>query len=241
MDIEKVDSIEKMFRWKLNKRQCDKYQIEHINRNSVESENEEIIRGKLEWKSYTDVLYSFLLFYKLGLEIVNQEKFNEIKDNIKKKWGRLNTNSTEFLFLCSRDEAYKDFNNNPLNIEFLELYFTLGNVIPIWPGGNEARGKMGIYDIPELFFNTYPEWTKELIRQYNNICIDSVVNNDMFLVCRKNDIKGYTIKGYKDLFNSIGALKDIMKENNQVYYDYLVRRNNIIKNRNLLLQHFNNS
>lgn len=226
-----ITSIEEMFRWKLNEQQCNEYQIEHIKHKSVEEENEDIVK-KLKWNSYTDVLYSFLLTYKLGLEIINQDKFVDIKNNTKKNWGikRLNTNSTMFLFLCSRDEAYKDFNDNPLNKVFLELYFTVGNVIPIWPGGNEARGKKGIYDIPELFFNTYPEWTEELIRQYNNICIDSIVKNDRFLVHRQNGTKEY-----KEPIE-VDKLKDIMKKDNQVYYDYLACRNDIIKKRNSVLQ-----
>lgn len=40
------------------------------------------------------------------------------------KW--LNTNSAKFLFECSRDEAYKDFNNNLLNKEFLETQSKMG-------------------------------------------------------------------------------------------------------------------
>lgn len=198
---------------------------------SLLKKNEDIVK-KLKWNSYTDVLYSFLLTYKLGLEIINQDKFDEIKNNTKKEWGVkwLNTNSAKFLFECSRDEAYKDFNNNLLNKEFLELYFTVGNVIPIWPGGNEARGKKGIYDIPELFFNTYPEWTEELIRQYNNIYIDSVVKNDRFLVYCENETKKYKEPIEMD------KLKDIMQKDKQVYYDYLAHRNAIIKERNSALQ-----
>ena len=237
MDKQKINSIKEMFRWKLNKKQCTKHKIESINYKSVEAENEDIIK-KLNWGRDVDVLYSFLLVYKLGLEIVNPKRFEELKEETKKKLkiNRLNTNSTEFLYLCSCDKAYEEFNSNTLNIEFLNLYFTIGNVIPIWPGGNEARGKMGVYDIPELFFNTYPKWTQELIRQYNNISIDSVVKNDMFLVCRENETKGYTIKVYKDLFNSIGELKNIMQNNKQVYFDYLLHRNNIITKRNLVLK-----
>lgn len=241
MDIKKFSSVEEMFQWKLSKKQCKNHGIEwNPNRYlSVEEENKSKTK-KLNWGNNTDVLYSFLLFYKLGLEVTNQERFNAIMTQAKSKLktNRLNSNSTEFLFLCSQDEAYKEFNNNPLNKKFLELYFSIGNVIPIWPGGNEARGKMGVYDIPELFFNTYPEWTKELIRQHDNIFINKVVNNNDFLVCRNrnNEINNYKLKGYKELFTSIKEFKIIMQNNNQVYYDYLQHRIDVIMARENALE-----
>lgn len=36
--------------------------------------------------------------------------------------------------------------------DFLSVYNSIGNIIPIWPGGNESRDKFGCYDLPELYF-----------------------------------------------------------------------------------------
>lgn len=36
---------------------------------------------------------------------------------------------------------------------FLNVYTSIGNVFPIWPGGNQHRGTSGCYDIPDIYFN----------------------------------------------------------------------------------------
>lgn len=60
------------------------------------------------------------------------------------------------MFKCSKNKEFVLLNNSPELLDFLKLYYSIGNVIPMWPGGNEVRGKKGIYDLPELFFNMYP-------------------------------------------------------------------------------------
>ena len=35
----------------------------------------------------------------------------------------------------------------------MEVYYSIGNIISIWPGGNENRGKFGCYDLPEFYFS----------------------------------------------------------------------------------------
>lgn len=225
MMVSGFDCVEDMFRWKLTSRQCKTYQIEPLKHLTVEQANAESIRD-LKWDADVDVLYSFLLVYKLGLEIKNNTRFQELKKEFKNQYSNLgkslNPNSTAFLYFCSQDKEYQELNQNPCMKTFLSLYFTIGNVIPIWPGGNEARGKLGIYDIPELFFNAYPKWTAELIRQYQNININEVVHYDPFFVCSGKERNVYTIT----------ELKRRMTAQNQIYYDYLAHRNAIIQKRN---------
>ena len=185
----------------------------------------------------------------LGLTVVNNNRFEEL---FKEEKERQNNNklcrySTNFLHKCSNDEAFIRLNESPELVNFIKLYFSIGNVIPIWPGGNEVRGKMGIYDIPELFFNKYRTWTLELIRQYQNAYIDSVLNNDMFLVCHKSKDKGYTIKGYQKSFNNIKVFKECIKDKTNTdnytgfYFDYLKRRIKIIKRREIKLKEWLNN
>ncbi len=53
--------------------------------------------------------------------------------------------------------------NSYMEISILPKYFDVGNVIPIWPGGNENKGKTkGCFDIQELYFAKYYDWFKAL-------------------------------------------------------------------------------
>ncbi len=217
-----IKTIDDMFRWKLD----------IIYHDSVEKINNEFIE-KLGWIEETDVLYSFLLTYRLGLEVINEDKFHEKKEEYKEKNNlkRINPNSPMFLYSCSLDSTYAKLNNCDEYNEFLSLYFSIGNIIPIWPGGNEAKGKKGIYDIPEIFFRTYDTWTKALVEKYPNANMGAIINNS-FLVCRNNENKSYSIKGYRNAFSNLDQLRKMMKDNNQMYFDYLKHRNDIIKARN---------
>lgn len=171
----KIESVEEFFRWRLSQNFLESYNLEKINHQSVEEANRKIA-GLLEWPKELDVLYSFLLIYKLGLEATNNVRFMEIKKDMQREIAHLNTNSPNFLFKCSRDPVYQDFNKKINETEFLKVYFSIGNLIPIWPGGNECRGKSGIYDIPEIFFKNHPVWTNTLIDHYKTAYLDDVVN-----------------------------------------------------------------
>jgi len=229
--METIKTIDELFRWRLGVKECKELRVDPIDGLSVEKKNKEAT-NKLEWREGTDVLYSFLLTYKLGLEIINEKRVAEIKKEMIREKGinRLNTNSPVFLYRCSKDQAFLELNKSEEYREFVGLYFSLGNVIPIWPGGNEARGKKGIYDIPEVFFQTYRYWTEALITKYPNSCMDNILN-DSFLVCRKREEGGTHIKGYKAAFSSLQELRKLMKDNNQAYFDYLKHRNDVIKAR----------
>lgn len=210
------DSVEDMFRWKLEQEDLNKYSLEKIKYKSVEKENKEYAK-MLGWPQELDVLYSFLLVYKLGLIMTNNDRFDKMKNEIKEEWNvkSINTNSTKFLFRCSQDKAYKKFNSNEHIKKFLKLYFSIGNVIPIWPGGNEARGKCGLYDIPELFFDKHIIWTKVLIQNYETAFLNEVINGTHFKFeeKEKQDINNFLLR---------------IKEDNNVYFNYLESRNTII-------------
>lgn len=48
--------------------------------------------------------------------------------------------------------------------EFSDKYFDVGNLIPMWPGGNCLKGNQnnGFMDIPEIFFRKYLYWYGKL-------------------------------------------------------------------------------
>lgn len=229
---EEIKTIDDMLRWKLDASKCRELEIQSISHYSVEKENAGNC-AKLGWKQSTDVLYSFLLPYLLGLQIVNGTRFLEIKEQVKdnRKLDRLNNNSPILIYECSKDDTFKDFNERVEWTEFINLYFSIGNVIPIWPGGNEARGKAGIYDIPELFFAEHKVWTDTLVNMYKNAYMDEIIKNDLFFVHHTKEGIRYSIRGSEEVTASKSRLFEMMKDDPQIYFDYLKHRNDLIKYR----------
>jgi len=132
---------------------------------------EELNRSKTEalgWGKYTDVLYSFLGIFAVGVYIFEEDKdskFSIGKDNIiriagTKKWlysrKYIKENFSEFSELANVKEL-KDF---------AKVYDLIGNIFPIWPGGNEFKGKSGCYDIPDIFFYNHGEMEKVYIQYF---------------------------------------------------------------------------
>lgn len=230
----KFNSVQEYFRWRIKKDILNNYRLEMLDYPSVEKANEEYTRKNnnrniksLGWHE-TDVLYSFLLTYYLGLKVVNNTKFEELVKKEKKINKRFQACSANFLFKCSMNEEFVPLNNSPELLEFLKLYYSIGNVIPMWPGGNEARGKKGIYDLPELFFNMYPYWTEKLMEKYKNSYLDYVVKNNTFRITRKTE-KGENIKEYKNIYKSIDNFNSQIFNDERAYFDQIMRRNTIIK------------
>ena len=135
---------------------------------------------KLGW-DYTDVLYSFLGIYVIGLYAFDKEKsmekqlYRRIEDGFVIFVGDTNQRlySNNYILKMLKESNQPD-NFSKLNQlkelkEFLSVYNSIGNVIPIWPGGNESRGKFGCYDLPELYFldKKIAPWTKYLLEKYD--------------------------------------------------------------------------
>lgn len=118
----------------------------------------------------TDVLFSFLGIYAVGILVFNkhlEDVFKIEKNRIKvcggndKRYNQILC-SKKFL-LQLQEEKIADIEVSELNDcikGFAKEYFQVGNLIPIWPGGNKVKGNQnkGFMDIPELFFCRYYEW-----------------------------------------------------------------------------------
>lgn len=135
---------------------------------------------KLGWE-YTDVLYSFLGIYVIGLYAIDKESsmgkqlYRRIEDGFVIFVGDTNKRlySNNYILKMLKESKQPD-NFSKLNQlkelkGFLRVYNSIGNVIPIWPGGNESRGKFGCYDLPELYFldKKIAPWTKCLLKEYD--------------------------------------------------------------------------
>lgn len=135
-----INSVNDMFRWKLPKEDLVDGEG-RIFQKSVEDYFRASIDALL-WGPNTDVLYSFMLIYYLGISLYKEDAFNQLYQDEKNKQpkNKLCRYSTKFLYKCSKNERFESFNSNQDVVGFVNKYFSLGNVIPIWPGGNEAPG-----------------------------------------------------------------------------------------------------
>lgn len=103
---------------------------------------------------------------------------------------------------------------------FISNYFSVGNVIPIWPGGNELKGKSGVFDIPELFFAKYREWYNVLLDLTGNFAYLDKFNQDFNCNFEKYE-------SLDKFLNSISSIEE--------YTKYLKHVNEIIDTRTNLI------
>lgn len=130
-------------------------------------------------KKRTDVLFSFLGIYAIGVWVYNKDnegvfkrEANKIKVSEKKNGMYSQILCSKFFLLRLQEERIAGIDVSYLNKcveEFASLYFSVGNLIPIWPGGNTLKGNQnnGFMDIAELFFYRYYDWYQILERTEN--------------------------------------------------------------------------
>lgn len=207
---------------------------------SVEEENPrytEICGGS----SQVDVLYSFLGIYALGVWVYNKDKIDKnqvIKNSVKGCSSRQDFYSRRFQLAIQKVKNVKgmddqrvdeivnigidvsDLNKNQALNNFFNNYFTVGNVIPIWPGGNGLKGKSGVFDIPELFFAKYREWYNVLLDLTGNFAYLDKFNKDF----------NCNFEKYESLDKFLNSISSIEK-----YTKYLEHVNEIIDTRTNLI------
>ena len=186
--------------------------------------------NQLGWQ-YTDVLYSFLGIYVIGLYA-----FDKGKEENERTFRRTDGGTTIFVgekkqYLYSEKIISKCINENKKILndlnnlqelkDFLDVYCCIGNVIPIWPGGNESRGKFGCYDLPEFYFfnNKVTAWKDKLSREYDNCLIDKIIEDKDDLFCFKD--------GLPKFLDNLSV---------DTYKKYLIHIKNIITERDLNLK-----
>lgn len=164
--IDKMDSVDEMFWWKNLKN--ENFSVESVNRDYI---------GKLGW-SNPDVLYSFLGIYVIGIFAYYPEKYIRT-DYMIKNIKRENMYSLDKLTGIYHECI--ELNENTILKAFIKKYFSIGNIMPTWPGANCDRGKSYVYDIPDIYYKQNELWTKILTNIYKNSFLDDVLNpNIMF-------------------------------------------------------------
>ena len=227
-----------MLKWKLKIDYNDIPSVEEYNKDYTD-----ICGGTKQ----TDVLYSFLGIYALGVWAYNSEKIAKecvIKDNINlPDISRQHLYSSRFLYAIqenvdcvTKDTGMDDdrvnkikslnldvskLNENDELKKFIENYFSLGNLIPIWPGGNRLKGQLRLFDIPELFFSKYAGWYDLLLEK----------STDYAFLDEFDEHLKTNISNYKSLDTFLDSISSTKK-----YNEYLEHVNKIIINRTKLIE-----
>lgn len=231
-----------MLKWKLKIDYNDILSVEEYNKAYTD------ICGGTE---QTDVLYSFLGIYALGVCAYNSEKITKecVRNNRVPDISRQHLYSSRFLYAIqenvdcvTKDTGMDDdrvnkiktlnldvseLNENDELKKFIENYFSLGNLIPIWPGGNRLKGQLRLFDIPELFFSKYSGWYDLLLEKSTDYAF-----LDEFDEHFKTNISNY--KSLDTFLDSISS-KDKEKYKDK-YKEYLKHVNKIIINRTKLIE-----
>lgn len=190
---------------------------------SIEKYHEESTRD-LIW-GYTDVLYSFLGIYVIGLKTFYKNDFECSGVQIKPKRRENNNRQIAYsnTFIKRNYSSYDKLNNLDELTKFIEVYSNIGNIIPIWPGGNEHRGKSQCYDIPDIYFNGdnikgYSDNFFNTYLKYKNVYLIEVLESRYTKI---EEIIGFNEEEYKEFLkyivdvinNRTVSIKDWLKEN----------------------------
>ena len=156
-----LTSVSDFFEWRADR-----------NQPSVEDYYSEYTTN-LGWEE-TDVLYSFLGVYVLGLIAFYPDQFRIAKYRITQ--NESGNYAYSKLFLSTHYGEYSELNDLPELKEFLSMYFDIGNVIPIWKGGNSDKGMHGnCFDNPDIYFKSNINQFKELVRKFPTAYMEDLI------------------------------------------------------------------
>lgn len=218
MEKETPNNVVDFLKWKNGKKFTDLESIEKMNEKYV---------NNCGGSNRVDVLYSFLGIYAIGVWVYNKDKTNMFIREKNKIRVSLKNNRESKQILASKKFLLSLQGNNDIPIEvkslnevispFVKNYFKVGNLIPIWPGGNALKGNQnnGFMDIPELFFTKFYDWYEILKKlQY------------AFLTEFDNKLKEYdksTMENLKCFLDGFGSIEN--------YNSYINNINSIIDDR----------
>ena len=118
--------------------------------------------------------------------------------------------SEDFILSCV--DKCRELNNYQGLQQFIDVYETVGNVIPVWPGANVHRGQFCCYDCPDIYFNN------EKIRDHALAFYNKYSNS---YICGDNAI----IAG---IYNNM-SVKNLINMDKDEYENYIEHAINVIK------------
>ncbi len=184
-----MDTVKAFFEWKNDK-----------NRKTVEenNKNNSIVS---KWDKL-DVLYSFIGIYTIGIYVFYPKLCNRTDYQIRRGDNKKAFFSSNYL--SNNYMNYPELNKVIEEFDFIKVYDTLGNVIPIWPGGNEDRGtRAQCFDIPEIYFcKKHPRWFKNLCNEYPEAKLQ-LIENERFILDTKEFLDNMNKDTYKEYLQHI--------------------------------------
>lgn len=225
--IQNMNSIEDMLWWKDLYDPNNIFTVESINRDKVE---------KLEWGAKADVLFSFLGIYVIGLYVYYPKEYLRTPYQIHiSDSGKYNFKGSIYslknIKRINEIADCKKLNDNEFLNNFIKKYFSIGNVIPIWPGGNTDRGKAGVFDIINIYCNKDDNayWMKNLVERYNNTFLEFVFNEEEEFEINKNIVKlrYCSTPEFLDSFENLNEKEDRIR----LYNLWLKKIVNVIEDR----------
>lgn len=207
--LHNINTVQEWFKWRGDSKSL-----------SVEKHNKKEVLD-LGWEN-TDVLYSFLGVYVIGAWVFYPEQFVRTPCRLNRVDGKT---AYSYDFLHCKYSNYNELNDLQELKNFLNKYFSIGNICPIWPGGNAHMGiSSQCFDIPDIYFKRHEKWTSCLIKVYPQAYLDSIIDSKNKF-CADGDTRKFL---------------DIMNDNNKegrtkVYVNFLNHITNIICKREQLL------
>lgn len=230
-------NIVELLKWKFDFK--ENITVEKYNKSNPKYEN-------LDWfktNDDIDVLYSVLSIYLFGLCAYDSDDKFKIYANMIKYDSGINAYSNKFIKNLYMDKKFEELNNNEYLNEFSRLYFSIGNVTPLWPGGNINKGKSFIFDLPELYFTKHEYWTDILVSKYENcIFLDELRNTTWFIDGDTKKIYDPPIFDFKSTSYFLKSLFQSSTDGRKWLFNCFIRRiNYIIKNREQAINDYLNN
>jgi hypothetical protein len=172
--------------------------------------------NNLGWK-YTDVLYSFLGIYTIGLLAFYPCRFECKGLIIQPKIEGTRQRTYSYNYIKDNYKDYEMLNDLKEMGDFIKVSQKMGNLIPIWPGGNAHKGQSHCYDIPDIYFS------KEKIKDYADNFYNTFYNNSHFL---------------NDVLNGLYSKKrveDFLEFDESHYKDFLIHIIDVINRRDVCI------
>lgn len=138
---------------------------------------------KLKWECL-DVLFSFRGIYAIGVFVYYRKRFaDDVNTDImvKVENGAMRQRLYSDKYLRENYQEFGDVNSLPGIKKFLEHYYDIGNVIPTWPGANVNRGMAHCYDVPNVYYKRYAQFTELVYGSiYKNAFMKEILENDKY-------------------------------------------------------------
>lgn len=216
MDIKKEQNLEEINVSNiLNKKKS----VEEFNKKKIEI---------MKW-NYSDVLYSFLGIYVLGINAIHKEQVECCKTLLRPKNRVVEKQKLySHAYIKENYNKFDKLNNLPELQNFIEVYFEIGNVIPIWPGGNSHRGQSQCYDLAYIYFNKkhIKDFSNNYFKEYlnpDNSFMDSILINEYskfeithFLEFKEDEYKDFLVHIVKNINERTTQLEKWILDNSNM-------------------------